>query len=131
LAGPGGNLRPGADTQNVGYALKSFAEVDLLKKISVGVSFAKNYKDIDMTRARLVNNSRLLKNLNTYINEDHIFSSISQLRNEVFKIESVSGRSLRTIKLRNEIARLEDQLSYSKNQANLRTQQYCKTKSED
>jgi hypothetical protein len=57
--------------------------------------------------------------------------SISQLSNEVDKIESVSGPSLRTIKLRNEIARLEDQLSYSKHQANLRTQQYYKTKSKD
>ena len=84
-----------------------------------------------MNREHLVNNSRLLKNLNTYINEDQLMSSISQLRNEIFKIESVSGRSLRTIKLRNEIARLENQLSYSKNQANLRTQQYCKTKPED
>ena len=84
-----------------------------------------------MTRGHLINNSRLLKNLNTFINEDHLFSSISQLRNEVYKIESVSGRSLRTIKLRGEIARLEDQLSYSKNQANLRTQQFSKTKSVD
>ncbi len=57
--------------------------------------------------------------------------SISQLRNEVFKIESVSGRSRRTNKKRNEIAKLEDQLFYSKNQANLRTQQFHKTKSED
>ncbi len=57
--------------------------------------------------------------------------SISQLRNEVFKIESVSGRSRRTIKLRNEIAKLEDQLSYSKNQGNIRTRQYYKTKPED
>ena len=73
-----------------------------------------------MSRAHLVNNSRLLKNLNTSVNEDHISNSISQLRNEVFKIESVSGRSLRTIKLRNEITKLEDQLSYSRNQANLR-----------
>jgi hypothetical protein len=84
-----------------------------------------------MTREYLVNNSRLLKNLNASINEDDIFSSISQLSNEVNKIESASGRSLRTIKLRNEIEKLEDQLSYSKNQANLRTQQFRKTKSED
>jgi len=84
-----------------------------------------------MNREHLVSNSRLLENLNTYINEDQLMSSISQLRNEIFKIESVSGRSLHTIKMRNEIAKLEDQLSYCKNQANLRTQQYCKTKSED
>ena len=84
-----------------------------------------------MTRGYPVNNSRLFKNLNTYINEDHLLNSISQLSSEANKIESVSGRSLRTIILRNEIARLEDQLSYSKNQANLRTQQFHKTKSED
>ena len=84
-----------------------------------------------MTREYLVNSSRLLKSLNTYINEDHLLSTISQLNNEVNKIESASGRSLHTIKMRNEIAKLEDQLSYSKNQANLRTQQFRKTKSED
>jgi hypothetical protein len=57
--------------------------------------------------------------------------SISQLSKEVDKIESVSGRSLRTNKMQNEIAKLEDQLSYCKNQANLRTRQYRNSKSED
>jgi hypothetical protein len=84
-----------------------------------------------MDPGHLVDNCRLLRNLNTYIDEDRLMRSISQLSNEVNKIESVSGRSLRTIKLRNEIARLEDQLSYSKNQAILRTQQFRQTKSED
>jgi hypothetical protein len=84
-----------------------------------------------MTRGYLINNSRLLKNLNTYINVDQLLSTISQLSNQVNKIESVSGRSLHTIKMRNEIAKLEDQLSYSNNQAELRAQQCCKTKSED
>jgi hypothetical protein len=84
-----------------------------------------------MTRGYLINNSRLLKNLNTYINVDQLLSTISQLSNQVNKIESVSGRSLHTIKMRNEIAKLEDQLSYSNNQAKLRAQQCCKTKSED
>jgi len=84
-----------------------------------------------MTRGNLINNSRLLKNLNTYINEDHLLSTISQLSNEVNNIESISGRSQHTIKIRNEIAKLEDQLSYSKNQAILRTQQFRQTKSED
>jgi hypothetical protein len=65
-----------------------------------------------MNREHLVNNSRLLKNLDTYINEDKLMSSISELSNEVNKIESFSGRSLHTIKMRNEIAKLEDQLSY-------------------
>ncbi len=84
-----------------------------------------------MDRGHLVDNCRLLRNLNTYIDEDRLMRSISQLSNEVSQIESVSGRSLRTNKMRNEIAKLEDQLSYSKNQANLLTQQYYKTKSED
>ena len=84
-----------------------------------------------MTRGYLINNSRLLKNLNTYINEDHLLSTIYQLSNEVNKIESVSGRSLHTIKMRSEIAKLEDQLSYTRNKTNLRTQQLHKTKSED
>ena len=84
-----------------------------------------------MDRRHLVDNCQLLRNLNTYIDEDRLMRSISQLRNEVFKIESVSGRSQRTNKKRNEIAKLEDQLSYSKNQAILRTQQFRQTKSED
>ena len=84
-----------------------------------------------MDRGHLVDNCRLLRNLNTYIDEDRLMHSISQLSNEVGQIESVSGRSLRTNKMRNEIAKLEDQLSYSKNQANLLTQQFHKTKSED
>ena len=84
-----------------------------------------------MTRRHLINNSILLKNLKTTVNETHISGTISQLRKEVFKIESVSGRSIRTIKLRNEIAKLEDQLSYSKDQSDFRSQQFCKTKSED
>jgi len=84
-----------------------------------------------MDRGHLVDNCRLLRNLNTYIDEDRLMRSISQLRKEVFKIESASGRSRRTNKKRNEIAKLEDQLSYSKNQANLRTRLYCQTKSED
>lgn len=76
-------------------------------------------------------NSRLLRNLDTSINEDHISGSISRLRHEVYKIESVSGRSRRTNKLRNEIVRLENQLSDSKKQSNLRPEQFCKTKSEE
>lgn len=84
-----------------------------------------------MDRGHLVDNCRLLRNLNTYIDEDRLIRSISQLRNEVYKIESVSGRSRRTNKMRNEIAWLEDQLSYSKDQGVLRTRQYYKTKSED
>ncbi len=84
-----------------------------------------------MTRRHLVNNSRLLGNLNTSINEDQLSSSISQLSNEVNKIESASGRSLRTIKMRNEIAMLKDQIRYSKNQADLRKQRFYKTKTKE
>ena len=84
-----------------------------------------------MDRGHLVDNCKLLRNLNTYIDEDRLKRSISELRKEVYKVESVSGRSRRTIKLRNEIAMLEDQIAYSKNQANLLTRQYYKTKSED
>ena len=84
-----------------------------------------------MVRGHLICNSRLLKNLNTYINEDHLLIKITQLSAAVNKIESNSGRSLHTIKMRNEIAKLEDQLSYAKHQANLLTQQFHKAESED
>ena len=73
-----------------------------------------------MTKAHLAANSRLLQKLNTNINEDEVFSSIFQLTKEVEKIEIFSGHSLRTIKMRNEIAMLEAKLAYTENQANLR-----------
>ncbi|MCG6888227.1 MAG: hypothetical protein LJE92_01455 [Gammaproteobacteria bacterium] len=73
-----------------------------------------------MNRRYLINNSRLLKNLNTEINKDHLLSTIAQLGHKVHKIESISGRSLHTIKMRSEIANLEDHLNYSKNQVILR-----------
>jgi len=84
-----------------------------------------------MNREYLVDNCRLLRNLNTYIDEDRLMRSISQLSKEVDKIESISGRSLRTNKMRCEVAKLEDQLSYCKNQSNHHTQQFHSTKSED
>ena len=84
-----------------------------------------------MTKEHLTASSRLLQKLNAHINEDRVFSSISQLTKEVEKIETFSGRSLHTIKMRNEIAMLEDKLAYSKNQAGLRTKQFRKIKPED
>jgi hypothetical protein len=74
-----------------------------------------------MTQEHLVANCRLLRKLNTHINEDRVFSSISRLTKEVEKIEIFSGPSLHTIKMHNEIARLEDKLAYSKNQTSLHT----------
>ena len=79
----------------------------------------------------LIYNCRLVKGLNTYINEDQLMGSIEQLNSEVNKIESISGRSLHTLQMRSEIAKLEDRLSYTQNQAKLRTQQYNSTKPED
>ena len=77
-----------------------------------------------MERNKLWFNSRLIQNLNTCLNEDQISNSISQLSGQVKQIESVSGPSLRTIKLRNEIEKLEDKLAYCRAQANLRTKNY-------
>jgi len=84
-----------------------------------------------MTKEHLTANSRLLQKLNAHINEDRVFSSISQLTKEVEKIETFSGRSLHTIKMRNEIAMLEAKLAYSKNQASPRTKQFRKIKHQD
>ena len=92
---------------------------------------SKNYKDIAMTKEHLAANSRLLQKLNAHINEDQVFSSISQLTKEVDKIETFSGRSLRTIKMRNEIAMLEAKLAYCNDQASLRRKQFHKIKPED
>lgn len=84
-----------------------------------------------MDRGHLIDNCRLLRNLNTYIDEDRLKRSISELRKQVNQIESASGRSRRTLLLRNEIALLEDQIAYGKNQVKRLTRQYYKTKSED
>jgi len=84
-----------------------------------------------MTQEHLTANSRLLQKLNVHINEDQVFSSISQLTKEVEKIETFSGRSLHTIKMRNEIAMLEAKLAYCNDQASLLTKQFHKIKPED
>ena len=84
-----------------------------------------------MTKEHLTANSRLLQKLNAHINEDRVFSSISQLTKEVERIETFSERSLHTIKMRSEIAMLEDKLAYGKNQASLRTKQFRKITPED
>lgn len=84
-----------------------------------------------MGQGHIAANSRLLQNLHTYINEEQVFNAISRLTREVEKIELFSGRSLRTIKMRNEIARLQVKLDYCKDQASFRTEQYHKIKSDD
>jgi hypothetical protein len=75
-----------------------------------------------MTTEHLTANSKLLQRLNTSINEGEVASSISRLTKEVEKVETFSGPSLHTIKMRNEIAMLEAKLAYTKNQANPRTE---------
>ena len=84
-----------------------------------------------MTKEHLTANSRLLQKLNAHINENRVFSSISQLTKEVEGIETFSGPSLHTIKMRNEIAMLEDKLAYGKHQTSLRTKQFRKITPED
>jgi len=69
-------------------------------------------------------NSHLLRNLNCHVNQDEISNSILKLSAEVNKIESVSGPSRRTLKMRREIEKLEDLLSYCKSRANLGTEQF-------
>ena len=84
-----------------------------------------------MNKEHLTANSRLLHSLNSHINEDQVFSSISALTSEVERIETFSGPSLHTIKMRREIAILEDKLAYCRRQASLRTKQYCMATSEN
>ena len=84
-----------------------------------------------MDRGHLVKNCSLLRHLDTYIDVDRLTRSIVQLRNELDIIESVSGRSQRTNKMRIEVQKLENQLSYGKNQSNHHTRQFHSTKSED
>ena len=65
-------------------------------------------------------NSRLIQSLDTSLDEDQILSSINRLTVQKKQIESVSGASLRTIKLRNEIEKLEEKLTYCREQTSLR-----------
>ncbi len=77
-----------------------------------------------MERSHLLTNSQLLANLNTYINEDQVSDSIIELKNDLNRIESATGPSKRTNKMRNEIAKLEDLLAYCKNQGKIHTQRF-------
>jgi hypothetical protein len=84
-----------------------------------------------VAQEHLTANCRLLHILNAHINhhlinEDRVFSSISQLTEEVEKIEAFCGYSLHTISMHNEIERLEDKLAYSKNQISLCTKKFEK-----
>ena len=69
-------------------------------------------------------NSHLLRSLNCHVNQDEISNSILKLSAEVNKIESVSGPSRRTFKMRREIEKLDDLLSYCKTRANPCTEQF-------
>ena len=71
-----------------------------------------------MTKEYLAANSRLLHSLSAHINEDRVNNSISQLTSEVERIETYSGPSLRTIKIRKEISMLEAKLAYCKEHTN-------------
>ena len=74
-----------------------------------------------MDHGHIVINSRLLQNLNTYIDEDDVAGSIARLSTEIDKIESSGGKSARSCDLRRDNASLENQLAYSREQADLRT----------
>ena len=69
-------------------------------------------------------NIHLLRNMNCHVNQDEISNSILKLSAEVNKIESASGPSRRTFKMRREIEKLEDLLSYCKSRANPRAEQF-------
>ena len=56
-------------------------------------------------------NDHQADNLDTFIDEDPTVEEITRLRHRAEHIESVCGPSLRTKKLRDEIAKLENELS--------------------
>lgn len=80
-----------------------------------------------MNQERRLPNSLLLADLNAYISEDQISSAIIKLGNEVNSIESVCGPSFRTSNIRDEIAKLEEQLDNCNNRGIIRSQLFCKT----
>lgn len=60
-------------------------------------------------------------NLNTSLDEDQILESLSRLRLEIFRIETTTGPSRRTVCIREEIQRLEMQLALCKDQVKAQT----------
>jgi hypothetical protein len=69
-----------------------------------------------MNREHQINNSVLLANLNTCIDEEDITESIIEMSDKINKIESASGRSPHTFGMRKEVAKLVEKLTYSENQ---------------
>ena len=57
----------------------------------------------------------------TELDEDQILESLSSLRLEIFRIETTTGPSRRTVCIRGEIQRLESQLALCKAQAEVQT----------
>lgn len=60
--------------------------------------------------------SRLLSNLNRAIDETKLLRTISSVENDIYKIESVSGPSMRTRFLRRQLISLQNQLDAIRNQ---------------
>ena len=55
------------------------------------------------------------------LDEDQILEALSRLRLEIFRIETTTGPSRRTVCIRGEIQRLESQLALCKAQAETQT----------
>ncbi len=53
-------------------------------------------------------------NIETELDEDQILESLSRLRLEIFRIETTTGPSRRTVCIQEEIQRLESQLALCK-----------------
>lgn len=59
--------------------------------------------------------SQLLSNLNRAIDETKLMRTISSVENDIYKIESVSGPSMRTKFLRRQLLSLQNQLKDIRN----------------
>ena len=65
-----------------------------------------------LEECNMISGNRLLENRNASRYTNQISDSIFKLTAKVEKIESVTGRSLHTINLRNKIEMLEEQINY-------------------
>ena len=70
-----------------------------------------------MSREEADTDSEHINIFDTNLEEDQILEILSELRLEIFQIETTTGPSKRTIYIQNEIKRLEGQLAYCKAQA--------------
>ena len=88
---------------------------------------ARNNQRIDNNREYPTVICRLVDSLNSQVDEVQVADAIDRLNQAIGKIESASGPSKRTLGMRQEVARLESLLDYSRQHLRIRGPRYPAT----